>query len=72
MKTYYRPSTRGELRDKLLEGVECEVAASASEMTVVMLQNWLNFYGFEVADSPNAGWMLYKPSIIGTEPTGQI
>lgn len=60
-ETWVRPSTRGELRDRLAKGETCEVAAHTAEMTTVMLQGWLKAVPFEVVPSPEAGWVLYKP-----------
>jgi len=57
-----RPGTRGELRDKLRNGVTCEIAAHVTEMTVTMLRGWLRFDAFTVRPSDNAGWMIFEPN----------
>ena len=57
-----RPATRGELRDKLRNGVACEVAAHVAEMTGMMLRGWLDFDAFTVRPSDNAGWTLFEPN----------
>ena len=57
-----RPATRGELRDRLCDGVACEVAAHVAEMTATMLRGWLDFDTFTVRPSDNAGWTLFEPN----------
>jgi len=57
---YFRPKTRGELRDKLREGISCEVVANVAEMTDHMLRGWLEFTSFTVEPSHNSGWVVYK------------
>lgn len=59
---YPRPSTRGELRDRLANGESCEVATYVGELTEVMLKGWLGFVNFEVISSPNRGWSIFKPT----------
>lgn len=58
-----RPATRGELRDKLSDGIVCEVAAHVAEMTVTMLRGWLRFDAFTVRPSDNDGWTLFEPNV---------
>ena len=58
-----RPATRGELRDKLRNGIACEVAAHVSEMTAMMLRAWLDFDGFTDRPSDNDGWTLFEPNV---------
>lgn len=57
---YARPRTRGELRDLLNSGVACEVASTVAPMTGMMLMGWLNFPGFMVRPSENAGWSVFE------------
>lgn len=59
---YYRPKTRVELRNKLREGVTCEVASQAVEMTVIMIEGWMGFYEYQTEASPNKGWTIFKPN----------
>lgn len=62
---YCRPKTRGELRDKLKEGVSCEVVASNAGITVAML-SWLNYWmteDYRVRKSENDGWALFVPNV---------
>ncbi len=58
---YTRPTTRGELRDRLVLGETCEVVTSNAEITSIMLQGWLEFNDFTVRPSHNEGWSLYEP-----------
>jgi hypothetical protein len=58
---YYRPVTRGELKDKLKEGVACEVVTDVSSMTTIMLTGWLEFDSFTTRMSENEGWTVYEP-----------
>ena len=60
---YHRPKTRGELRDKLSEGIDCEVVSYVSEMTETMLRGWLNFEDFIAIPSGNEGWTLFKSKL---------
>ena len=62
MTVYARPTTRGELRDKLRDGIACEIVADCAEMTVIMLRGWLEFDAFSVQPSHNAGWTLFLPA----------
>lgn len=57
----FRPKTRGELVEKLKEGIECEVEASNEEITTICLKGWLNFHSFEVAFCRDKKWVIYKP-----------
>ncbi len=57
---YARPKTRGELRDLLKDGIECEVVSSNAEITSVMLRGWLNFESFTVRQSENLGWSIFE------------
>lgn len=57
-----RPSTRGELRDRLKAGETCEVAAHVAEMTAIVLTGWLQFDQFNVDPSENKGWVLFVPN----------
>lgn len=60
---YDRPKTRGELRDKLRDGISCEVAAHVANMTSIMLKGWLEFEAFTIDQSPNEGWVIFKPQV---------
>jgi len=58
--TYHRPKTRGELKTKILEGVECEVVASNVETTNIFLDGWLDMEDkYDVRLSENKGWAIY-------------
>jgi len=60
-ETFHRPKTRGELLEKLKEGVKCEVVASNVEITNIFLDGWLKFEGkYIVYLSPNLGWAIYE------------
>lgn len=62
-KNYYRPSTRGELCEKLKEGVECETVSYAAEMTSHILKGWLRFDAFTTRPSENEGWTVFEPEL---------
>ena len=58
---YHRPKTRGELRDKIKEGVECEVVGDNTGTTVSLL-NILDFewgVDYDIKFSENAGWAVF-------------
>jgi hypothetical protein len=57
-----RPTTRGELRDRIARGETCEVAGHVAEMTAIMLRGWLQFDGFTMRPSANDGWSLFEPN----------
>ena len=57
-----RPLTRGELAQRLKAGEACEVVASVVEMTSIMLRGWLGVGNFTVTESPNPGWVIYRPN----------
>lgn len=60
-ETFHRPKTRGELLEKLKEGVKCEVVASNVEFTNICLDGWLKFEGkYRTIWSPNKGWAIYE------------
>ena len=59
---YPRPKTRGELVNKLREGVACEVAATTAEITSIMLKGFLEFSDFKVMGPVNGGWVLFQPT----------
>lgn len=60
-ETFHRPKTRGELLEKLKEGVKCEVVASNMEFTNICLDGWLKFEGkYRTIWSPNKGWVIYE------------
>lgn len=67
--TYYRPSTRGELRDKILEGVPCEIVGHVVESTNLMFRGWLQFHNFKVRASENPGWAVYERKYWFDDPT---
>ena len=57
----FRPKTRGELLDKLKQGIKCEVAASNEEITSICLDGWLKFAGkYKTYPSNNVGWVIYE------------
>jgi len=62
MNGYYRPQTRGELRDKLKEGVQCEVVTDSVAFTKIALAGWLDFDAFTIHPSENTGWMVFSPN----------
>jgi hypothetical protein len=65
VRTYARPSTRGELKKMLHDGIPCEVASFVAEMTDIMLRGWLEkFDSFSVRPSENNGWSVFEPTII--------
>jgi hypothetical protein len=69
-----RPHTRGELCQRLREGVACEVVSAVAEMTAIMLRGWLCFDAFSVRASPyNDGWSVFEPLPVVTEdqPKGE-
>jgi len=57
---YARPKTRGELRDLLKSGVNCEVPTSNVEITSMLLRTWLEFESFTVRLSENSGWSVFE------------
>ena len=60
-ETFHRPKTRGELLEKLKEGVRCEVVASNMEITNLLLDGCLKFEGkYRNLWSPNIGWVIYE------------
>jgi hypothetical protein len=59
-KTYPRPTTRGELAEKLNTGIDCEVASYVAEMTYNMLAGWLNCKHMSTRPSENAGWTIFE------------
>jgi hypothetical protein len=61
MSNFFRPKTRGELLDKLKEGIKCEVVASNEEITSILLDGWLKFAGkYKTYPSSNEGWVIYE------------
>ena len=59
---WVRPTTRGELRDRLARGETCEVVTSNATTTSMMLRGWLQFNGFTVRPSENDGWSIFEPN----------
>lgn len=60
-KDIFRPKTRGELIEKLKQGIKCEVVASNEEITSIALDGWLNFQGkYKTYPSRNVGWVIYE------------
>lgn len=57
-----RPSTRDELLRLMQAGTTCEVAGHVAEITDTMLRGWLQYDGFTMNPSPNAGWVLFIPT----------
>ena len=68
---YHRPKTRGELKDKLKEGVECEVVTTNASVTMHLLA-WLDLWNDEhytIRQSENEGWSVFVPNgAIETHP----
>lgn len=64
MTTYFRPKTRGELRQKLKEKIKCEVPSNNEEITSLLLKSLdiLNNESVEFTTylSPNSGWIIYE------------
>ncbi len=58
---YFRPKTRGELKEKLRSGIACEVVSSNVSITSLLLRGWLEFDGFTVRQSENEGWSVFEP-----------
>lgn len=65
---YARPATRGELKEKILDGIPCEVATIAVEMTIVMFHGWLKFTGFTTRPSENEGWTIFEHNKLLSNP----
>lgn len=60
-EVFFRPKTRGELLEKLKEGVRCEVVSSNMEFTNICLDGLLKFEGkYRTLWSPNVGWVIYE------------
>ena len=61
LSVVFRPKTRGELLDKLKQGIKCEVVASNEEITSICLDGWLKFAGkYKTYPSENVGWVIYE------------
>ena len=61
LSVVFRPKTRGELLDKLKQGIKCEVVASNEEFTSICLDGWLKFAGkYKTYPSVNFGWVIYE------------
>lgn len=59
--------------DKLKEGVTCEVASDAVEMTETMLSGWLGFSDYGTEPSENTGWTLFVPKTLDKgEPPNKV
>jgi len=65
-RSWVRPTTRGELRDRLKRGETCEVVSGNATTTSMMLRGWLQFNGFTVRQSENEGWSLFEPNAEGS------
>lgn len=50
------------MKQKLKEGISCEVASHVVEMTEIMLRGWQEFDQFTIHPSDNAGWTLFVPT----------
>ena len=59
---WVRPTTKGELRDRLKQDQTCEVATMAAEMAAIGLRGWLEFDRFTMRQSDNEGWTLFEPN----------
>jgi hypothetical protein len=59
-KRYHRPSTRGELVDKLREGVACEIVDSNVSTTNLLIEGHLDPPRYTVRTSENKGWAVYE------------
>ena len=60
---YFRPKTRGELKEKLRSGIPCEVVSSNVSITSLLLRGWLEFDGFTVRPSENEHWSVFEPKL---------
>lgn len=61
LSVVFRPKTRGELLDKLKQGIKCEVVASNEQITSIFLDGWLNFEGkYKTYPSTNIDWVIYE------------
>ena len=61
LSVVFRPKTRGELLDKLKQGIKCEVVASNEGITSILLDGWLKFAGkYKTYPSENIGWVIYE------------
>lgn len=61
LSAVFRPKTRGELLNKLKQGIKCEVVASNEEITSICLDGWLKFAGkYKTYPSENVGWVIYE------------
>lgn len=63
----FRPKTRGELYDKIKEGVKCEVVASNEAFTSLALQSLAIIkkegLKFKTSPSKNIGWVIFEKSV---------
>ena len=60
-KIFFRPKTRGELAQKIIEGIPCEVVSSNREITTMILDGWLGMRNkYYVSLSQNKGWDIYR------------
>lgn len=59
---YDRPRTRGELAKLLKAGKPCEVVSTNSDVTVMLLENWLGIEKVTVRPSENDGWSIFEVS----------
>ena len=58
---YLRPKTRGELVQALHKGISCEVLASNSETTRMMIDAWLKPPEYIIRPSKNYGFVIFEP-----------
>lgn len=57
----YRPKSRGELLEKLKDGIKCEVVSSNVEITNICLDGWLKYNNqYKTTLSYNDGWTIYE------------
>jgi len=63
----FRPKTRGELYDKIKEGIKCEVVASNESFTSLALQTIAIIkkegIKFKTSPSKNIGWVIFEKSV---------
>ena len=59
---YVRPKTRGELASRLKNEEACEVAGHVVEITVIMLEGWLDCK-VTTRESENKGWVVFELEI---------
>lgn len=61
MEQIHRPKTKGELLEKLKQGIKCEVVGYHEEIVNICLDGWLKFENkYKTYASENVGWVIYE------------